>query len=50
MSPPGAGGRHNKNCYLREEAYDVVAQGIQLTHDVEEEGVCVVVQRLVVEE
>ena len=36
--------------HFREVAHDVIAQNVQLTHDVEQEGVGVVVQRFVVQE
>lgn len=36
--------------YLGEVAHYVEALGVVLCHDVEEEGVCVIVQRLVVQE
>lgn len=38
------------SAHLGEVAHDVEALTVVLRHDVEQEGVCVVVQRLVVEE
>lgn len=38
------------SAHLGEVAHDVEALAVILRHDIEEEGVCVIIQRLVVEE